>query len=143
MKISQEGDHVPGCRVIIVTVVAIAISAAGIVAAWLILNTTAEQAQPALSGTHEPMAREINDMDRWLFARRGALTGRRADTPRLNSYGWVDEQNRVIHIPIHRAMELYLERQGEVTHTHSHSGSSRPEPDAPPDALPEAPEETP
>ena len=27
----------------------------------------------------------------------------------LNSYGWVDQQTRTVHIPIHRAMELVVE----------------------------------
>jgi hypothetical protein len=131
MKISQEGDYVPGRRVITVTVVAIVISVVGILGAWLILNTTAEQAQPALRGTHEPMVKQIDDMDGWLFVERGEVAGRRGAIQRLNSYGWVDEQNRVVHIPIRRAMELYLERRDEAPHTDSYPGSSRPEQGAP------------
>jgi hypothetical protein len=140
MKISQESDHVPGRRVITVTVVAIVISAVGILGAWLIVTTTAEQAQPALRGTHQPMAREIYDKDRWLFAERGELAGRRGDIQRLSSYGWVDEQKGVIHMPIRRAMELYLASQGEATHTQSRPGPTRPEQEAP-EASPEAPQE--
>jgi hypothetical protein len=30
----------------------------------------------------------------------------------LGSYGWVDRDAGVVHIPIERAMELYLERRG-------------------------------
>lgn len=32
------------------------------------------------------------------------------DTKRLNSYGWVDQNGGVVHIPIDRAMELLLQR---------------------------------
>jgi hypothetical protein len=133
MKISQEGDHVPGRTVVTVTVVAIVISAVGIMGAWLLMNTTARDSQPALRGTHAPMAREMHDMDRWLFAQRRALVGRSAEMLHLSSYGWVDEQDRVIHMPIHRAMELYLARQGEAAHTRG----------SPSRSVQEAPEETP
>ena len=27
----------------------------------------------------------------------------------LNSYGWVDQKEQIVHIPIHRAMELVVE----------------------------------
>lgn len=40
--------------------------------------------------------------------RREALARRR-----LESYGWVDRERGIIHIPIERAMELYTQRQGE------------------------------
>lgn len=35
---------------------------------------------------------------------------RRGQNERLDSYGWVDKESGVVHIPIDRAMELSLER---------------------------------
>lgn len=32
---------------------------------------------------------------------------------RLESYGWVDRQRGIVHIPIERAMDLYAQRRGE------------------------------
>lgn len=34
---------------------------------------------------------------------------------RLDSYGWVDGQRGIVHIPIDRAMALYVKRQREKT----------------------------
>lgn len=34
-----------------------------------------------------------------------------AELARLRSYGWVDRHTGVVHVPIERAMELYLSRQ--------------------------------
>ena len=34
------------------------------------------------------------------------------DALRLNSYGWVDKENGVVHIPIDRAMELMVSEAG-------------------------------
>jgi hypothetical protein len=35
---------------------------------------------------------------------------RAAEESQLDSYGWIDRQNGVVHIPIERAMELVVER---------------------------------
>lgn len=35
---------------------------------------------------------------------------RQSEERRLNSYGWVDNQQRTVHIPISRAIDLLLER---------------------------------
>lgn len=41
------------------------------------------------------------------------LTLRRQAEARLHSYGWVDRSNRIVHIPIERAMELVARRNAE------------------------------
>ena len=45
-----------------------------------------------------------------------------AQTERLNSYGWVDRSNGVVHIPIDRAMDLIIER-GLPARTNGISGT--------------------
>ena len=46
-----------------------------------------------------------------LFERHAQPVPTRALPERLNSYGWVDRERRVVHIPIERAKQLYLSRQ--------------------------------
>ena len=36
---------------------------------------------------------------------------RAQEEARLNSYGWIDEENGIVHIPIERAMDI-LAKQG-------------------------------
>lgn len=46
-----------------------------------------------------------------LFARHAAPLPTREPPERLSSYGWVDRERRIVHIPIERAKQLYLSRQ--------------------------------
>ena len=41
---------------------------------------------------------------------------RRAEDVRLNSYGWIDEQAGVVHIPIAEAMRLLADRKAAEAH---------------------------
>ncbi len=38
---------------------------------------------------------------------------RREEHVRANTYGWIDRKNGVIRVPVARAMELMLEREGD------------------------------
>jgi hypothetical protein len=46
-----------------------------------------------------------------LFERHAPPVATRQLPERLNSYGWVDRERRIVHIPIERAKQLYLSRQ--------------------------------
>jgi hypothetical protein len=46
-----------------------------------------------------------------LFERHAPPLPTRQLPERLNSYGWVDREQRIVHIPIERAKQLYLSRQ--------------------------------
>jgi len=55
---------------------------------------------------------------------RGELKAiRLSEEERLNSFGWVDEKNRVAHIPIDRAMQLIAQRGLPV---HPQAGNTPP-----------------
>jgi hypothetical protein len=55
---------------------------------------------------------EIGIVDQVPFdVTRGAQAYRRESFERLSSWGWLDRQRGVIHIPIDRAMELVLQQQ--------------------------------
>ena len=46
-----------------------------------------------------------------LFERHAEPVLTREPPERLSSYGWVDRERRIVHIPIERAKQLYLSRQ--------------------------------
>ncbi|HUJ95233.1 MAG TPA: hypothetical protein VLW84_08225 [Terriglobales bacterium] len=46
----------------------------------------------------------------------------------LNSYGWVDQQAGVVHIPIERAMQLVAQRGLPVKPETDHGGTAKPKP---------------
>ena len=46
-----------------------------------------------------------------LFERHARPLSTRELPERLHSYGWVDRERRIVHIPIERAKQLYLARQ--------------------------------
>lgn len=71
----------------------------------------------ALTGTHEPAepsakaAAQIFPEPRLQTDYFGDLAKVRADwNEHLNTYGWVDKNQGVVHIPIDRAMQLVLQR---------------------------------
>lgn len=45
--------------------------------------------------------------------RRGALIGNRREQQKewLSSYGWVDEEKKIAHIPVEEAMKKFVEQQ--------------------------------
>ena len=49
---------------------------------------------------------------------------RREEAQRLATYGWIDEERRVVHLPIDRAIEILAER-------------GLPEPEGTPDSSPQ------
>ncbi len=66
----------------------------------LLNNPTMRAGTPALAGTPTPQATPDEAL-RQLRATEDAT---------LTTYGWVDRQNGIVHIPIDRAMELLLQR---------------------------------
>jgi hypothetical protein len=56
---------------------------------------------------------EVSAMERTPFAVRSqGLEDRARATGWLESYGWIDRPAGLVHIPIDRAIDLYLERRG-------------------------------
>ena len=77
---------------------------------WSVRIFQSEERTIAPQGTISP-PKEIGDpqigiVNQRLFElQREAEQKRTEQRDRLNSYGWVDRENRIIHIPIDRAME--------------------------------------
>lgn len=56
---------------------------------------------------------EVNAMETEPFAVRAqGIEEHRQSERVLESYGWVDREAGIVHIPIERAIDLYLERHG-------------------------------
>lgn len=119
MKIAQEEDRVPGRRILIAMAVSLVLSALGVLCAWGL--AVSEPGVPRVSAPSDihplvplPAAKDIEQARRELFAERPLGADLRAPKElRLQRYGWVDERAGVIHIPIARAMELYVQARGQ------------------------------
>ena len=66
-----------------------------------------EGALPRPVATPDPLAASASGM----FERHAAPVPTREPPERLSSYGWVDRERRIVHIPMERAKQLYLSRQ--------------------------------
>lgn len=110
MKIPQEEEGLPLGKVVAVGVSALLVFAvATFWAARILLANTGSLRQ---GGPPAPQIgrSEIGIVDQLLFdGLEGPAQINAAKTRWLRSYGWVDRERGVIHIPIERAMELVLE----------------------------------
>lgn len=119
MKVAQEEDLVPGKRVMAVLVAVLVITAGGVLTAWLIADCRGKALGPEPVATPlEGMQRipeDINGMELVLFDEPApAYVQRARQEPRLRAYGWVSREAGVVHIPIERAMELYVRQRSRA-----------------------------
>jgi len=114
MKVTQEPDHVNQRVVLIVAAAATALTVIGVLIAWGLLQwNVANLSTPAepVSARDLRVPEEVNATEMTLF---DSLEGRsrRLEAPeRLESYGFVDREQGRVHVPIRRAMQLYVEQQ--------------------------------
>lgn len=79
-----------------------------------ILNSTKAEMQPA---GPPPIPRQVNSYEIGIVNQRVFALDQRAaqkrlqQMERLESYGWVDRQAGMAHIPIDEAMKMYLQQQ--------------------------------
>ncbi|MBI1358157.1 MAG: hypothetical protein GC160_27805 [Acidobacteria bacterium] len=66
----------------------------------------------------EPQLQVVPGLDRRLE--------QEAETERLNGYGWVDENARVVHIPIEKAIDVLLEKGVPVRQTAAATEAAEP-----------------
>jgi len=111
---AQADERVASFKVVAVGVIALLVFGAATVWSARILDRTARTLSPAgpLPVGKEIGKAEIGIVDQTPFeTTRGAATYRREALQRLNSYGWVDPQKGVIHVPIQKAIEEMLAEQ--------------------------------
>ena len=109
---AQESDTVPvreiaivGAGVVVVTVLAV------LVARGLAGDT------PLSAGAIDrapPPAPDVSHMERSLFAAESqGFADHARDDVHLSSYGWIDRERGIVHVPIDVAIEIYLARRGD------------------------------
>ena len=111
---AQADEHVASFKIVAVGVIALLVFGAATVWSARILDRTARTLSPAgpLPVGKEIGKPEIGIVDQTPFeTTRGAETYRREALQRLNSYGWVDPQKGVIHVPIEKAIDEMLAEQ--------------------------------
>ena len=115
MEVEQEEDLLAGRIITAVAAFAIAISFALCGWAYLLMRSNERHIRPSLSFPERLLGGpvEVSAVEQEPFARGAAADrDRRAAQHRLASYGWVDRDKGLVHIPIERAIDLYLERGG-------------------------------
>ena len=112
MRIPQEPSAIPAKRIIQATALITVLSAVFVLLAWGV-DSCGPAARPTPWAT---IPEEINQVEVALFdevtaAERGSISAREI----LDSYGWVDPEAGVVHIPIGKAAAVYLSRSGRRT----------------------------
>lgn len=112
MRIPQEPDAIPAKRILQAATLVTAISAAFVLGAWGI-DSCGPSAPPTPWAT---IPEEVNQLEVLRFdeesaAERGSISARKI----LDSYGWVDPESGVAHIPIGKAAAIYLARSKRRT----------------------------
>ena len=104
----QEPERLPMRKLVAVAVVALIVFTAATLWSIQILHRESGMTEPqhALPIPREIGRAEIGIVDQRLFELQlEAQHKRQEQMKRLSSYGWVDRQKGIIHLPIDRAME--------------------------------------
>lgn len=111
MEVRQEEDLVPARKIMVIAAIVVAVSAAYIFAALGIEACGPRGPLPGAYGQDVP--EEVNAMELTLFDTElpSELAVREARAY-LQSFGWIDAEAGVAHIPIEVAIDLYLAERG-------------------------------
>lgn len=106
--IRVEPDHAKSRKVVTIAIVAAVVFGGSI--AWV--ATLMPARRPAVSAIERDAPAQVGGVDQTLFdAPLPAEAARRTDRARLESYGWVDRDAGIVHIPIDRAIDLMVEER--------------------------------
>jgi hypothetical protein len=111
---AQADEHVAGVKIVAVGIAALVIFAAATMWSARILSTSARMLQPTgpMPTGKDIGKAEIGIVDQTPFeSTRGAERYRRHDADVLGSYGWVDRDKGIIHVPIDTAIDQFLQQQ--------------------------------
>ena len=108
----QERDRVAGRSLMAIAVSGIVITIASIFVAWLIMIAASPHPEQQASAAPPPSA--LGTVERTLFddAQRG-LDLRAAHRHQLDDLTWADRDAGVVHVPIDRAIDLYVDREAQ------------------------------
>ena len=107
----QEPDVVSSRAVLAVLAGTLCATAIGIAVAWLLAGDApgGGASEPGEPPGHPS---EVSAMETTPFAVRAqGLEDRARATGWLESYGWIDRRAGLVHIPIERAIDLYIQRR--------------------------------
>lgn len=113
MRPIQEPDVVDRSAIVAAAGLLIAATAAGAFVAAELQGCThdARGGRPFSGSAELDPPREVNGIEMTLFDPRAPGTARPSPaSPDLDRYGWVDRESEVVHIPIERAMDVYIDR---------------------------------
>lgn len=107
----QEPDRLPGRRIAHIAVAGVIITVAAIVAAWLLMIASGRQPEQQASAAPPPSG--LGTVERSLVrsTQRG-IDERREQRRELDRFGWADRDAGMASIPIDRAIDLYVTREG-------------------------------
>ncbi|HMK73930.1 MAG TPA: hypothetical protein VK454_11355 [Myxococcaceae bacterium] len=115
-EVSQDEQKMNWSMIIGVGVGSILIFAVATVWSTYILNSTRAEMQPA---GPPPVPRQVDQYEVGIVNQRVFALDQRAaqkrlqQIERLRSYGWVDREAGLAHIPIDEAMRMYLAEQAK------------------------------
>ncbi len=109
----QEAESIPARKAVLVAAIALAIFALAVYEADRIFH---REESALIPGRAPPLPKELGQPEIGMVNQKPFDRQQEAEqlriqqTEQLNSYGWVDRKNQVIHIPIERAMEVLVSR---------------------------------
>lgn len=105
----QERDAVSSRMVSLAASLVLLATSLFVVSAWFLIRGELSRTAPPgyVSSRGGSTQATRNGIEMHLF-RAAPASLRSAACQRLQSYGWADPEHRALHIPIHRAMTLYL-----------------------------------
>lgn len=108
-----EPDRIPWGVVALVAAISLGVFFVGTLwATWILKSNAGWLRQTPASPPTEIGKAEVGMVDQRIFEQElGAERLRLDGRARLESYGWVDRERGVIHVPVERAMELILEER--------------------------------
>jgi hypothetical protein len=111
----QEPDVVPARPIVAALIAALIATALGTAIAWRLADCSgpAHDRSAGAAHPHNRVPPEVSAVETTQFEERAqGLEDRRAAEAWLSSFGWVDRERRIVHIPIESAIDLYLRRHG-------------------------------
>ena len=112
-RVAQERDALGLYPVIVIALSALAIVVVAVWVAARLLGDAGRKAHGEPLGTVSPAREGVVEQSPLGVSSPAAAVRQRAES-RLSSYGWVDRASGKAHIPIERAIELYVASDGGV-----------------------------
>jgi hypothetical protein len=142
-RVELDGDGVRGSWVTSVALATAVVTACGVAVAWELARSAGTTPR---SARFDESPEDIQTIELSLLTRSGQKgVGQPVEAPaqrppamfseqqrvdaaartQLSTYGWSDRARGTVHIPLERAFELYLQREGARSTTPA-NGSARP-----------------